>query len=94
MANLDYGRIEDLNILADGMKNARSAAERDHYEQMAYRITKQSTRITSLRNELIKAFRMNDHSAIKRIQMRIHDAKLRETGGASWGQLKGERKLG
>ena len=90
---LDYGRQQDLEMLAEGIKNARSVAEKQHYEKIVYRIINESTRVKSLRDELIRAFRVKDMAKVKRIQDQMHKIRLDETRGSSWGQNKGENKL-
>jgi len=88
MANIDYGRTVDLKELAVGIKNARSKAEREHLERIVYRILKESTKVSSLRSELIAAFRVKDMSKVRRLQAHIQAVKLDETRGTSWGQNK------
>lgn len=90
---IDIGREFDLAELAEAKKNAKSVAERDHYDKIMYRIINQSTAITSLRNAMIKAIKINDISKVKRIQQHIQAVRLEETRGASWGQNNMERKL-
>lgn len=90
---MDYGRKQDLEMLAQGIKEARSVAERQHYEKIAYQIMNQSTTITSLRNELIAAFRKKDLGKVKRLQDHINAVRLDETRGTSWGQNKAEARI-
>ena len=91
--NLDYGRIKDLEILADGIKNARNVGERQYLEKIAFKVMNESVKVKSLRKELLGAFRVRDMAKVKRIQAHIAAVRLDETGGKSWGQLKGERKI-
>lgn len=93
MSNIDKSREFDLEELAKAKQNAKSAAEREHYEKIMYRIVTQSTEISSLRTELIGALKVNDNAKVKRIQQHIQAVRLEETRGASWGQNKGEGKI-
>lgn len=90
---IDKSREFDLEELAKAKKNAKTSAEREYYDKMMYRIINQSTTITSLRNALIGALRVNDVGKVKRIQQHIQAVRLEETRGASWGQNKQENKL-
>lgn len=90
---IDKGREYDLEELVKAKKQAKSQTERDHYDRIMYRIINQSTAITSLRNEMIEALRVNDTRKVKRIQQHIQAVRLEETRGTSWGQNKQENKL-
>lgn len=90
---LDYGRTKDLEMLAEGIKQARTLGEKQYLEKIAYRIMNESTTIKSLRQDLIRAFKVRDMSKVKRLQDQMNKVRLDETNGASWGQQKGERKV-
>lgn len=90
---IDQGRNSDLEELSRGMKNAKSVAERQHYQKLAFRLVNESTKVTSLRRDMIAAFRASDTNKVKRIQMQIQHARLEETSGASWGSNRGQRKI-
>ncbi len=93
MADLDYGRVKDLEMLMEGIRKASSRGEKEYIEKLMHQVINESTTIKSLRQELIGATRVRDVGKVKRIQMQINDARMRETNGQSWGQLKGERKV-
>lgn len=93
MADLDYGRIKDIEVLMQGIKQASSRAEKEYLEKLVNQVINESTAIKSLRKELIGAVKFKDKEKVKRIQMQINHARLEETRGHSWGQLKGERKF-
>ena len=90
---MDAGRKFDLEEIAQGIKNARSQSERAHYERLGYRIINESAPLRSLRGELIQCMRSNDVPKIRRIQQHIQYIRAEETGGASWGNDKGNRRL-
>ena len=90
MADLDFGRKNDLEMLAEAMKNARSTSEKEHYEKIAHRIVTESTEIGVLRADLIQAVRASDKRAIRMIEARIQKIRQDETYGKSWGNNKGE----
>lgn len=90
---MDLGRKYDLEELAEAIDKARSTSEREYYERIAYSIMHESTKITSLREKLMRAFRARDMYAYKAAQAEIQYWKQKETNGASWGSLKGNQRL-
>lgn len=90
---LDYGRQQDLIELTAAMRAAKTVREKEYLEQIAYRITNQTTTISSLRQELMGAFRAKDLGKVRRLQEHIHRVRLEETRGASWGNNRGNRNV-
>lgn len=78
---MDYGRLKDLEILSEGLKQAKSSSEKRDIEQVINRIMKTSVPIQSLREKLIKATAVNDRPAIKRIVAHINYVRQNETYG-------------
>lgn len=91
--SIDTGRQYDLEDLDKLIKESKTVGEKERYEKQAYKIMNQSTTITSLRNEMIQAFRARDMGKVRRIRLHIQAARLDETRGTSWGNDKAERAI-
>lgn len=89
---LDYGRKMDLSDIAKAIDGARTVQEKERYEQLAYRITRESAPIQSLRDAMLKAFRVRDMGTVRRIEEHIQHVRRQETYGKSWGNNKAEGK--
>jgi hypothetical protein len=90
--NIDYGRKKDLEELAEAMKNAKSTADYEHYEKIAYRILNESDQIKRLREQLIKAMRAGDNEGVEDLTRFIQHIRMRETNGHSWGANRQNRE--
>lgn len=87
---VDYTRRYDLDMLAEAMRNARSSAERTHYEKIMWKIMGESEPISALREDLVEAVRVGDTRRMHYIRDHIHKVRMDETGGGSWGNVRGE----
>lgn len=88
---MDYGRKLDLLDLAKAKENAKTVTDKERLDKLAYRIAHESAPIQSLRDELIRSFRAKDYNKMKRVQEHIHNVRLNETYGKSWGSNRGEK---
>lgn len=90
---VDQTRTHDLDDLAQAMKKASSSGERQHLERIMYSILNTSVPVQSLRLDLVRAIRSGDINRVRYIQNHIHNIRMNETNGRSYGNQKGEKNV-
>lgn len=90
---MDQGRKFDLEEITEAIQNARSTAERQYYEKIAYRVIGESEDVRYWREELMKAIRADATTRKKYCIAKIQKINLDTTSGNSWGNNKGNRMV-
>ena len=90
---MDYGRKFDLEELAEAIKGAKSNAEREYYERIAFRVIGESEDVRYWREELMKAIRADETDRKLYCIAKIQRIKLDQSGGKAWGDNRGNRLL-
>lgn len=78
---MDYGRQHDLEILTNEYEKAPYQHDKDEILGVMKRIMRTSVPINSLREDLLKATRVGDRPAVKRIIAHIQKIRQDETYG-------------